>query len=71
MLACGARTLWLHPSLEVLDFAMSSPARGVRHTPAHQQGVYVITQRGEDYFAGDLDAGDIEELNGNGGKAQS
>ena len=34
-------------------------------------GVYVITQRGEDYLAGDLDADDIEEPNDNGGKAQS
>lgn len=34
-------------------------------------GVYVITQRGEDYLAGDLDADDIEEPNGNGEKAQS
>jgi predicted transcriptional regulator of viral defense system len=34
-------------------------------------GVYVITQRGEDYLAGDLDADDIEDPNGNGEKAQS
>jgi Mn-dependent DtxR family transcriptional regulator len=34
-------------------------------------GVYVMTQRGEDYLAGDLDADDIEDPNGNGEKAQS
>jgi len=34
-------------------------------------GVYVITQRGEDYLAGDLDADDIDDPNGNGEKAQS
>lgn len=34
-------------------------------------GVYVITQRGEDYLAGDLDADEIEEPDANGETAQS
>jgi Mn-dependent DtxR family transcriptional regulator len=34
-------------------------------------GVYIITQRGEDYLAGDLDADDLEEPDANGETAQS
>ncbi|WP_269782716.1 hypothetical protein [Halobacterium wangiae] len=34
-------------------------------------GVYVITQRGEDYLAGDLDADEIEDPDDNGEKAHS
>lgn len=34
-------------------------------------GVYIITQRGEDYLSGELDADEIEGPDGNGEKAES
>ena len=69
MSACEARTFWLHPSLEVPN------SRHLRRLAEYGMlqhlgnGVYVISQRGEDDLAGNLDADGIDEPNGNGEKA--